>query len=78
MEDELIKYEKQNALLTKALGNARRELVVTKEKLSKSEAKLTKSNEKVNTLLVLVILHRWVQKQQNSNSENDDNGIIIK
>ena len=77
MEDELIKYEKQNALLTKALGNARRELVVTKEKLSKSEAKLSKSNEKVNTLLVLVqdILHRWVQKQQNSNSENDDNGI---
>eukprot|EP00943_MAST-04B_sp_MAST-4B-sp1_P009904 g9904.t1 len=77
MEAELIKYEKQNALLTEALGQVRRELVVTKEKLNKSEANLSKSNEKVNTLLVLVqdVLHRWVEKQNNdsgSKKVNDD------
>ena len=65
MEQELLKYEKQNALLMEALKEARREIVITNEKLGQTETKLSRSTEKVNTLLILVkdILNRWVQKE---------------
>ena len=65
MEQELIKYEKQNALLMEALREARQEAIIANEKLSQTETKLSRSTEKVNTLLILVkdILNRWVQKE---------------
>lgn len=65
MEQELLKYEKQNALLTEALREARQEAMIANEKLSQTETKLSRSTEKINTLLILVkdILNRWVQKE---------------
>ena len=48
-----------------ALREARQEAIIANEKLSQTETKLSRSTEKVNTLLILVkdILNRWVQKE---------------
>lgn len=65
MEQELLKYEKQNALLMEALGAARQEVALANERLSQTQTKLSRSTEKINTLLILLkdIVNRWVQKE---------------
>ena len=65
MEQELLKYEKQNALLMEALGAARQEVALANERHSQIQTKLSRSTEKINTLLILLkdIVNRWVQKE---------------